>query len=1023
MARKRRSIGQKVDGSNRKVFVGRKAELEAFKDNCKLGPEEDAFVNIYSIHGQGGIGKSKLLKEYTRISKAADYLTATIDAENKDLYDVPALMHYIAGEFGRQGHAFDQFNKKYQTYLTKKHELETNTDRPKGLWGKLVKGGIKAGARVGAEFVPGAGIILGTGMVDTLANASEEAINFITRHTNSPEERELMLNPVKILSLVWVKDLYDLFNKDHNIALIIDTYEAANPEWDQWLIALLKEEYGAFPAVLLVIGGRHFLDIERWQSFANIAHRMELDPFTEEEARSYLFQKGIKKEEIIQSIMDISGNLPVHLSLLVEGDVSDADNLSAPNEKVVAHFLKHLKNPVQRQLALHASLADSIDKDVVECLLPEEKGDELTDYFDWLKSRPFVQKRGGKWAYHPIVKDAMLRHLREVSEKDWDRLHQVLADYYKERAAKREVEGDRETWFEDDQWKELQFQRYFHLLCINYKKYIPDVIRDVALLLYNRMPSDIYQLSTVVYRTEEVLGIPSTWGQTLTLGMEELLNGDTNNQTNEQVPVMLENICNSGYIKNDQHLSHLYLLRGEVSSDEDETVTFLDQAIALDKGNYQAHFTMGTSYGMKGDYDLAIASFEAASALKPDFPEAHYNKGVTYGMKGDYNLAITSFDAALALKPDYLDAHFNKGIAYAGKDDFDLAIEIFDEVLALKPDFPEAHYGKGVSYSKKGAFDLAIASYDAALALKPDYPDAHYYKGFAYAEKGEYELAIASFDAALALKPDYPEAHFDKGVAYGSKGDFDMAIESYDVALALKSDYPDAHFNKGDAYGDKGEYDLAIASYDAALALKSDYPKAHYGKGVTYNKKSDFDLAIASFDAALALKRDFPEAQFHKGVAYVSKGDFDLSISSFDAALALKRDFPEAQFYKGVSYSKKGEYDLAISSFDAALALKPDYPDAHFNKGVSYSKKGEYDLAIASFDAVLALKPDYPDAHFGKGVVCNDKGEYDLAIASFDAALALRPDYPEAHYNKGVTYGKKYNFDLAIASYDAALAL
>ena len=92
------------------------------------------------------------------------------------------------------------------------------------------------------------------------------------------------------------------------------------------------------PSLLLVVSGRNELETDLWNKFSNWTHKISLESFTIEEATKYLNNKGIDNEELIESILSISGRLPVYLSLLAEGQPNSSDELADPNEKIVDRF-------------------------------------------------------------------------------------------------------------------------------------------------------------------------------------------------------------------------------------------------------------------------------------------------------------------------------------------------------------------------------------------------------------------------------------------------------------------------------------------------------------------------------------------------------------------------------------------------------------------------------------------------------------------------------------------------------------
>ena len=292
----------------------------------------------------------------------------------------------------------------------------------------------------------------------------------------------------------------------------------------------------------MVIGGRNPLDKEKWSTFEPILSQLPLAPFEEQEAKDYLALKGIKAPALVESILSISGRLPVFLSALSEIDNTDPKALADPTEEVVARFLKYIQDPIKRKLALHAALPNTINQDTIECLLPEAEQTKAHDYFEWLKKRPFAERRGGYWTYHPIVKEMMIRHLKELSEKQWDQLHQTLAEWYANKAQKFQITKDRATWFEDEDWKQLLLEKYFHLLCNNYKKHLPKVIQDFVYLVLIFDWTSALSLAQLLARVEQIHTIKKPWNVTLVRGVEELLK--KKEQEKEVIRLMFERINN-----------------------------------------------------------------------------------------------------------------------------------------------------------------------------------------------------------------------------------------------------------------------------------------------------------------------------------------------------------------------------------------------------------------------------------------------------------------------------------------------
>jgi tetratricopeptide (TPR) repeat protein len=98
---------------------------------------------------------------------------------------------------------------------------------------------------------------------------------------------------------------------------------------------------------------------------------------------------------------------------------------------------------------------------------------------------------------------------------------------------------------------------------------------------------------------------------------------------------------------------------------------------AIDSKKYTKHkrtlsllySNRGVEYGLKHDYDRAIADHDQAIKIDPKNPVAYNNRGSAYAAKYDYEHAIADYDEAVKLNPKYADAFYNRGIAKRNKGD------------------------------------------------------------------------------------------------------------------------------------------------------------------------------------------------------------------------------------------------------------------------------------------------------------------------------------------------------------------
>jgi len=101
------------------AFVGRQAQLALFEANLGYDPDDERRRWVFNIHGPAGVGKTFLVKQWTRIAQTADvahaYLTDTV-------YDAPEAMAAIATALSQQDAPLKRFQARYLVDRLRSHE-------------------------------------------------------------------------------------------------------------------------------------------------------------------------------------------------------------------------------------------------------------------------------------------------------------------------------------------------------------------------------------------------------------------------------------------------------------------------------------------------------------------------------------------------------------------------------------------------------------------------------------------------------------------------------------------------------------------------------------------------------------------------------------------------------------------------------------------------------------------------------------------------------------------------------------
>ena len=248
---KKRSLQTIHKLRQQETFLGRDQQETVFQKNLMLDEELRTF--IFNIFGQGGVGKTSLLRRYYQLAENASAVTIWNDEMQKDLLEV---LESVAKQLENQGYVLKRFSKTYQTYIQKCQELATDPDAPSGFadfMGDLARMGVRIGSHTPA------GVVLDLVSEETIAEGVRSfTSSFITylRRKLSNEEANLVQRPIEVLTRYFLEDLWDVSEKQL-IAFFFDTYEYSKTYLEDWLLACFDGYYGEMPAnIFFAISGR-----------------------------------------------------------------------------------------------------------------------------------------------------------------------------------------------------------------------------------------------------------------------------------------------------------------------------------------------------------------------------------------------------------------------------------------------------------------------------------------------------------------------------------------------------------------------------------------------------------------------------------------------------------------------------------------------------------------------------------------------------------------------------------------------
>jgi tetratricopeptide (TPR) repeat protein len=842
--KKSKSLQDILKQRQQTTFVGREPQIAMFRQNMGRSPElRDYF--IFNVWGQGGVGKSTLLRQFRKIANEAEFATAlTSDAETS----IPEALGRLAIELEQGGQKLTQFSDRYKLYRQKKQELESDPEAPQGFSAFVGKSIAKAGLGL-AKQVPGSGAVTPFIDEDAFTSQAGEWASYVAKKLGNKDDVQLVNEPVEVLTPLFVRELNQLAEKT-TLVLFFDTYERTSPFLDPWLRELLDGRHGDLPAnLLLVIAGRDELDKNHWVDSENFIARFPLNPFTDEEAIQYLHRKGITNDQIIETILHLSGRLPLLVTTLAATSPNDPSQIGDPSETAVERFLQWIDDPKRREVAIAAALPRLLNRDIIAVLQGEDTADDL---FTWLKSMPFVEQRPDGWAYHDIARTQMLRYKRRTSPQSWADIHGKLAAYY--ATQRTNLHLDEKPQWTDATWQAQTLNGLYHQLCQAPQAQLPKALNEfLAALKAKRSFAEAWAEMMCRAGKDSDAAELSSWGKRLSDGLTayneknyepaiqtftDLLNYERLESTWRPVAVNWRGYC---YYRAEQYEQALQDLTEAINLSPDEAIYWEER---------------GNTYRLMKRYEAALQDLSQAIELDPKYKWAITIRGVTYRLMERYEEALQDFNLAIDLDPKYSWVIANRGETYQSMERYEEALQDFNLAIDLDPKYSWVIANRGETYRLMDRNEEALNDFNRAIELDPKYKWAIASRGQVREALRQYEKALQDFDRAIEIDPNYTWAIRKRGQIYLMLGQNSEALMDFDRALELKPDIDWNWYSRALAY--KGLHQPENAKSDFAKAIElaqQDYDKKPEDHQNTFNL-AIYHLAAGNLDQSKHFYRD-----------------------------------------------------------------------------------------------------------------------------------------------------------------------
>ncbi len=238
------------------------------------------------------------------------------------------------------------------------------------------------------------------------------------------------------------------------------------------------------------------------------------------------------------------------------------------------------------------------------------------------------------------------------------------------------------------------------------------------------------------------------------------------------------------------------------------------------------------AFHRRGEWERAQYCYEQLLQKKPRHFDALQLLGTLFGQRQQYVLAITVLKKALNIDATHAVTHYNLALAYQYLKQWNEAEASYRLATQHNPLYAEAYNNWGNVKKSQGVLPEAMVCYQHALAINPTYSEAYFNQGIALRELGQLAGAIASYDKALWIQPEYAQAHGDRAIALQQGLQWSQAKIGYERSIALKPEDAKVVSNYGVLLQELQQLERALSSYDKAIRIDPQYAESYWNKSL-----------------------------------------------------------------------------------------------------------------------------------------------------------------------------------------------
>lgn len=893
-----------------RVFVGRKEEIEEFKRalSALVGRTdslpEDRLRKVFLIRGEGGMGKSTLLRQFVDLCRNYPLLWIYVDWDTEGVTSskgTPAMMEVIARYIEKH------IKKKLQRYENVRRSWEEVQERA-GSW----RGQFQWSSR--------------------------EAFEQFLKDNLSPEEYELYENHQRALSEAFISDLLQLA-QERPLVFLWDSCETvwdfANPWIQKGLLRLCLQH-----RFLFVFAGRlpeRPVEVDLRDALGDKLYRKCLDRFTPSDIAYYFGELGIPlSEEKAKRIYEATLGIPLAVGIIADVllERGDLEKLLGSPEQfaqiteqeviplITTRFLKYLVNEPERRAAYSLALLRETEKEDSRRFqfLREwwfklgliRSGEEFSQLYRSLRSRYSFLSTGD---IHPDVRFFIRRDLRSSLDVEICERGREICDFHIRRCEEElqtQYGKDRAQTkrYEHTEWQQWLLDLVEFLLWLrNYQQGMERLIEHYILGMQFGS-GDFHQRLLSLFRDPIFYDELSPHHRELVRKLANLSEWLSSSELDAEKEQLLGSLKGEAQIAGRLSSAEAAIRGGRLSRAYDELRQAEESYQRLSIRNEDIEKRLGELYFLLGREMMrssrrkqtqqeSLEIFQKAKRWSPGNPYLPYFTGIVLINLGYFEEAQWELERAKGVPS--LDKKVQEALKTAGR---------------FKP-LREAKRLTMIANTRNalGEFDIAEQLFRRALQLSQTYIPARVKLVHLLRQEARIEQAfelLSTVDADQITDKRLKAAVYDAyGALYASQERWEDAIQFYKKAIECSPEYINPYIGLGRAYIRQRQPEKALIELKKGweIKMRSKVPIraslfwAQNNMGIAYLMANQHTGAVISFQFAETLCRAqltresrLYQTQIGLGLALMGQQRYSEAIEILNR---LDQRFPEIRRARG----------------------------------------------------------------------------------------------------------------------------